>query len=492
MAPLATLVNSPPRYLLACMLCAANGLLFGMDTGIIGPVTDMKDFKAAFGGSQNATIHGLIVSSILIPAALSSFFAGHLADKVGRPMGISIGTCIFGVGAAIEASAVTLGMFIGGRVVEGLGEGLFLGTLVVYICEVSPTKYRGPLTTGPQLVITAGICLGYFTCYGSSKGIASSLSWRTPFILLASLAMVLSVASLLLLPPSPRWLTLHGRHAEATAAWDKLGVSHAEREKVELETVTPEDPAAAHKPKQGTMDKLLDIFSKDVRSRTALAVFMMAAQQLSGIDGVLYYAPLLFQQAGLKSSDASFFASGVSALVIFAVTIPGLIYADRWGRRSSIIYGGIGLAVTMFVIGGLYAGHAVHSSTGAGRWVVIVFIYLFAVIYSLTWAVSVKIFAAEIHPQRTRASATTLAHSSNWLANFLVALTTPILLAKSSFGAYFLFGGCAVVTAIVGAVWMHETRGKSLNEIEAAFNRRAPRSKKSFVTIFERPVETTF
>lgn len=113
------------------MLCSANGILFGMDTGVIGPVTDMKDFKASFGGSQNATIHGLIVSSILIPAALSSFFAGHLADKLGRPKGISIGVFIFGVGAAIEAAAVRLGMFICGRIVEGLGEGLFLGMIIM-------------------------------------------------------------------------------------------------------------------------------------------------------------------------------------------------------------------------------------------------------------------------------------------------------------------------------------------------------------------------
>lgn len=98
-----------------------------MDTGVIGPVTDMNDFRASFGGSQNATIHGLIVSSILIPAALSSFFAGHLADKLGRPKGIGIGVFVFGIGAAIEAAAVRLGMFIAGRIVEGLGEGVFLG-----------------------------------------------------------------------------------------------------------------------------------------------------------------------------------------------------------------------------------------------------------------------------------------------------------------------------------------------------------------------------
>ncbi|KAJ5137134.1 hypothetical protein N7448_005688 [Penicillium atrosanguineum] len=446
-----------------------------MDTGVIGPVTDMKDFKASFGGSQNATIHGLIVSSILIPAALSSFFAGHLADKIGRPKGISIGVFIFGVGAAIEAAAVSLGMFIAGRVIEGLGEGLFLGTLVVYIAEISPTSTRGMLTTVISFVA--------HTIYPSCVALDGSLRYYLFF-----------------LPPSPRWLTLHGRRQEAEQAWDKLGVSHAEREKVELESegvdvTAPTDKSQARetvvvitqKPKPSVMDKLFDIFSKDVRSRTALVVFMMGMQQLSGIDGVLYYAPLLFQQAGLASSEASFFASGVSALVIFCVTIPGLLYADKWGRRGSVIYGGVGLGVVMFLIGGLYAGNAVHGTSGAGRWVVIVAIYIFAVIYSMTWAVSIKIYVPEIHPSRTRASATTLGHSSNWIANFLVALTTPILLAKSSFGAYFLFGGCSIFTAIVCAAFMHETKGRSLDEIEEAFKHKTSRRKNPFNSL-RRPI----
>jgi Sugar (and other) transporter len=161
----------------------------------------------------------------------------------------------------------------------------------------------------------------------------------------------------------------------------------------------------------------------------------------------------------------------VSAIVIFSVTIPALIWADGWGRRHSTIYGGIGITILMFLIGGLYAGDAVHSNTGAGRWIVIVSIYLFAMTYSLSWAVGIKVYAAEIQPQRTRAAATSLAHGSNWSANFLVGLTTPILLAKTSFGAYFLFGGCSLVTVIVCAMSMPETRGRSLEEIEEAFKR---------------------
>lgn len=388
-----------------------------------------------------------------------------------------------------------------------------------YICEISPPKKRGPLTTGPQLGITLGLMVGYFTCYGTAK-VESSLSWRAPFIVLACLSTAFSVSSFLWLVPSPRWLILRGRQSEAAEAWDVLGVGHAEREKAEIEsgaeghgiTVSADGPA--------TKSGFLDVFSRDVRTRTGLAVFMMGMQQLSGIDGVLYvssprstasgifpdssalcesqpmnvyalygtlgapnitdlfqYAPLLFRQAGLASSEAAFLASGVSAIVIFSVTIPALFLADKWGRRHSTIYGGIGISIIMFLIGGLYAGNAVHGTFGAGRWVVIVSIYIFAVIYCTSWAVGIKIYAAEIQPQRTRASATSLAHGSNWVANFLVALTTPILLARSSFAAYFLFGGCALLTAIVCAAFMPETKGKSLDEIDEVFRFRSPGSR---------------
>lgn len=260
-----------------------------MDTGTIGPVTDMANFKASFGGSENSTIHGLIVSCILIPAALSSFFAGYVADRLGRPKGIAIGVFIFGIGAAIEAGAVALSMFIVGRIVEGLGEGLFLGNLVVLICEISPTRTRGALTTGPQLATTLGLVMGYFISYGTSS-IQSSLSWRLPFVVLASLAMILCGLSLFLLPESPQWLGLHGKYSLAEEMWDKLGVTAEEREKVEVNVQISElesEPRGNGR-KGNTIQKLLDVFSKDVWGRTVLAVFLMGMQQMSGIDGVLY------------------------------------------------------------------------------------------------------------------------------------------------------------------------------------------------------------
>ncbi|KAF2462449.1 putative transporter [Lineolata rhizophorae] len=488
-------LRNPPRYVTASILCSMGGFLFGMDTGIIGPVTVMESYTSEF-GSQAATIHGLIVSSILIPASISSFFAGRLADVLGRPKGIAIGALIFGIGAAMEGAAVQIAMFVVGRIIEGIGEGLYLGTLIVYICEISPPSQRGPLTTGPQLLITVGLVAGFFTCYGTGR-MNSSMSWRAPYIVLASLSVLFANASFFGLPESPRWLSLRGRKAEAVYAWETLGVNPADREKAEDQYETPlvEDRNAielrsrtstdGRRHREPVKDKVsfFDVFKRDVRARTLLAVFMMGMQQMSGIDGVLYYAPLLFEQAGLASSKASFLASGVSAIVIFVVTVPALIWCDKWGRRRSTIYGGLGISATMFLIGGLYAGKAVHAAYGAGRWVVIVSIYVYTVIFSLSWAIGIRIYSAEIQPQRTRASATSLAHGSNWAANFLVALSTPILLANSSSGAYFLFGGCTLVTAVVCWVFMPETQGRSLDEIEEAFRSRMSESKGMFKAI---------
>ena len=159
----------------------------------------------------------------------------------------------------------------------------------------------------------------------------------------------------------------------------------------------------------------------------------------------------------------------MSAIVIVVVTIPATIFADKWGRRSSVVAGGLNMGIIMLLIGALYAAGAVHTNTGAARWVVIVAVYVYVVFFCVSWSVSCKVYAAEVQPQRTRASATNLAHGGNWITNFVVALTTPVLLSRSHSGAYFLWAGCLLLTAVVCAIFMPETKGRSLDEIEMAF-----------------------
>ena len=125
------------------------------------------------------------------------------------------------------------------------------------------------------------------------------------------------------------------------------------------------------------------------------------------------YAPLLFQSAGLKSSTASFLASGISALLIFLVTIPAFLLADRWGRLTSTIVGGILQGVCMLIMGSIYAS---GQGSGPARWVVVVMIYLFAMVFSATWAVGFRVYVSEIQPAKTRAGAASLSLSANWVS----------------------------------------------------------------------------
>jgi sugar porter (SP) family MFS transporter len=459
-----------PLYYVASIIVSTGGLLFGLDTGTIGPITAMSTFVQSF-GNMSPTKHGAIVSTILIPAATSSLFAGNIADSYGRSTTIIAGGAIFGIGATLEAAAPKLAVFIFGRVIKGLGEGLFLATVTTYICEISPTRRRGPIAALAQFAVTIGVALGYFISFGTSRLGATSLSWRLPCAWQALVAFSMALACLKV-PPSPRWLISKGRHAEAQATLNKLGLASSE-----IEELIPSTAAAAESIPQGGVIAnakrqfrgFAAVFSKEARKQTSLSCFMMIMMQFCGIDGVLFYAPTLFQKAGLASEQASFLASGVSALAMFVVTVPAMILQDHWGRRMSAVTGGTILSTCMLLIGSLYAAGAVHGDSGAARWVVIVAIYVFAIGFSMTWAIGFRIYANEIQPTSTRASAANLANSVNWLANWIVAFTTPILLSKSSFGVYFFFGFCSLLCLTVCLFAMPETKGRSLETIEQSF-----------------------
>jgi MFS family permease len=183
----------------------------------------------------------------------------------------------------------------------------------------------------------------------------------------------------------------------------------------------------------------------------------------------MQYAPTLFAQAGIPAQSSSFLASGVSAILMLAISIPAVMYSDKMGRRNSIIFGGLVLSFSMLIIGALYASNSVHT-TGPARWVVIVLIFVFALTFCFTWAIAGKIYASEIQPARTRASANSLANGVSFFTNWLVAFATPVFLSKSAFGAYFLFGFLTLGTVMVLSIYMPETQGRSLEDIQAAFH----------------------
>ncbi|KAK6202238.1 hypothetical protein LQW54_008951 [Pestalotiopsis sp. IQ-011] len=412
-----------PKYVLASVAVSLGGLINGYDTGSVGAVMEMDQFTKTM-GHLSPFLVGFSVSLIMLTGAVPSVFGGQLADSLGRLKVITLGAVLFGVGAAIEGSASSLVQFLAGRAIAGFGQGVFLSNVSVYICEIAPVKHRGILAGLPQFMATAGICVGYFTCYGTVS-IQSGMAWRIPYIIQCVIS-ALFVAGCMIIPDSPRWLMLHGRRQDALVALDWLDFSMVEAERD----------------------------------------FLTATEQRSSLS-LWQNLVLLFRR--LSSSTASFLASGVSAILMLAISIPAFLLADKWGRRTSAITGGLGLGSLMLLIGSLYAAGVVHPY-GAARWVVIVSVFAFGLTYCATWGIVGKIYASEIQPSNTRAAANSVAQGLAFFTNWLVAILTPILLDKSAFGAYFLFGGLALGTVAVLAVYMPETRGRSLEEIQNAFH----------------------
>ncbi|KAI3397843.1 hypothetical protein diail_10244 [Diaporthe ilicicola] len=457
-----------PLYVRASVITSFIAML--LDTGTIGSVTTMPAFEVTM-GHISSTIRGVIVSSILLPGALAALVAGILADMYGRKRLVILGAVIYGIGAAIECGSVALAMFIVGRLIKGVGQGLFLSTVYVQVSEISPARTRGTMTSLPQFLIVCGLVTGFFMSYGTAGITNSSASWRLPLGVASFLAFAFAAINILA-PPSPRWLLAKGRVEQARTIIAALGLDEAEQQ----EMLAVSSSALEHSPDESFLESLAqtfkdfgEAFSAPFRARTALGCFIMAFQQFSGIDGILYYAPILFRQAGLSGDKANFLASGVSSLVILATTIPASLWADRWGRRTSSITGGVLITVLMVLMGTMYAADLVHGSYGPGRWVVIVSIYLFAVVYNATWALGIRTFLVESLPRKTRSSASSLGQCSNWVANYIVALTTPVMIDKSSFAAYYFFAGSAFICTTVCALYMSETRGHTLEVIEQRY-----------------------
>ncbi|KAJ7836209.1 general substrate transporter [Mycena leptocephala] len=423
-----------PTYVWPTLFTALGGWLWGYDTGSIGPIIVMPQFEKQF-GSISPKVQGLLVSSIIATAALASIGSGALSDRISRTYTISLGAFVFSVGSAIACSANALPQLFIGRCITGFGEGLYISSVAVYSAEISPAATRGRAMATVPLLNTLGVAAGYFTCYGTVN-YSDSISWRLPLGLQAVVAIVLAVGTPFF-PHSPDWL-----------------LSVASRQTLKQQAT--------------------ELWAKDVRFRTLFGLFLMGMGQACGIDAVLYYAPVLFQQAGLSTTSASFLASGVSGILMVVLTAASQVFQDNvrhfdcftpWARRTQMIGGGSVIAGCMLVMGGLYASNAAQTRAGQRTLIALIYIFIAAFISS----------GHEIQPKRTRASATSLAQCFSWLmiffqgGNWVIAFSTPVFLTHSSSGPYFLFGACALLTVLVCVVFQPETKGVSLDVLDQGF-----------------------
>ena len=445
-------VQSPPPnrafIYIAAIFAALGGLLFGYDTGVIsGAELFLKnDFTLTTFALE------VIVSGVLAGAAAGALLGGRLADLFGRRRLLIVTAIIFGLGGLAFAAATSTAILIVGRIVVGLGIGLSSGTVPVYISEVSPADARGWQVSLFQLAITVGILLAYVVDYA----FAAIQGWRWMFGLAVVPAAIFGLG-MVFLPESPRWLAAHGQIDRARAMLARIrGTSDVDIEMREI--------VEGIERGQGPRGRLSDLFAPSLRPALIVGIGLAVFQQVTGINTVIYYAPLIIQSSGISSASGAILATAGIGVVNVLMTIVAMWLIDRMGRRPLLLTGIAGMVITLGVLG--LAFH-MAGRTGALAWLAVVSMMVYVASFAISLGPIFWLLISEIYPLKIRSSAEGLAAAFNWGSNLLVSLTFLTLLQMMGpTRTFWLYGAFAIAAWVFSYYQVPETKGRTLEEIE--------------------------
>ena len=431
----------------AASFAAIGGLLFGYDTGVISGAELF--LKEQFALSTFAL--ELIVSGVLVGAAAGALAGGRLADVLGRRKLLIATAIIFAAGAIGCAEAHSVSVLVLSRIVVGIGIGLSSGTVPVYISEVSPAESRGWTVSLFQLAITVGILLAYIVDYAFAR----IQGWRWMFGLAVVPAAIFALG-MLYLPESPRWLARMKQQSEARAVLARIrGTGDVEEELRAIES------SLEHAHEHG---RLSDLFTSSVRPALVVGVGLAILQQVTGINTVIYYAPLIMQSAGIPSASGAILATAGIGAVNVLMTVVSMWLIDRAGRRPLLLTGIAGMAITLGVLGFAFQGTARSS---ASTWLAVISVMAYVASFAISLGPIFWLLIAEIYPLRIRTSAEGLSATFNWGSNLLVSLTFLTLLQiLGPSHTFWLYGVLAVGAWIFSYFLVPETKGRTLEEIE--------------------------
>lgn len=443
--------QTKPRVLWAAAIIALGGLLFGYDTGVIsGALPSMTDYF-----HLKPLSSGVVVSSLVVGCAIGAFAAGALADRFGRRLVLIASAVIFVLGALVAAFSINIPMMVIARVILGLGVGVASNIVPMFISELAPPHLRGRLVSLNQLLIVTGIMLAYLANY-SLHGISHDWRWMFGLAVIPSL---LFGAGILLLDESPRWLALRGQVDEARRVLSSVRFP----EEVEAELADIQASAAQEEASGSGFRSLGD---RRLRRVLIAGIGLQFLGQLTGVNAVVYYAPSIFESAGLGASAALLATVGVGVVnVLF--TFVGMALVDRLGRTKLLATGAFFMAI---FLGGLAYVLMSESQTSLTSTMGILCVFGYIASCAATLNVVVFIIASELYPLRVRGAAMSVTLAANWTMSFVVSLT--YLTLFEAFGGAGTFGVYALVAVALGffaLLVIPETRGKSLEQIEREY-----------------------
>lgn len=435
-----------PLVYVAAAISALGGMLFGYDIGVISGA--ILFIKKQF--SLSSSMEEIVVSAVLLGSLIGAAAGGMLADRLGRRR-LSIGTAIvFCLGAGGAALATGTAWLIIARVVAGIAIGVASFVSPLYISEIAPVDIRGKLVSINQVALTSGIVISYLIDYAY----APSQNWRWMFALAVIPAAAFGIG-LLFIPDSPRWLAGRGHLDQARDVLKKIR--------------SPEQVGGEVKEIQSSVSQQKgswsELFSKLLRQAMIVGIGLAIAQQITGINTVIYYAPTIFKFAGLSSTSAAILASVGVGIINVVLTVVAMQLIDRIGRRPLLLISLAGMALSLFVLGGAFLLPQFKSVLG---WIAVGSLMTYVGFYAVGLGPVFWLILSEIYPLRIRGRAMSVGTAANWSSNLIVALTF-LTLTKiiGKPGTFWLYAAVTIGAWFFAYFLVPETKGKTLEQIEA-------------------------
>lgn len=430
-----------------------GGLLFGFDTAIIsGAIPYITSYF-----SLNEYMLGWAVSSILIGCALGALFSGKLADQYGRRSMLIVCAILFGVSGIGAGLSDSLFVFILFRLIGGLGVGAAAMISPMYIAEIAPAAWRGRLVAFYQLAIVLGILVAYYANYIFSDFGADN--WRWMFAS-QTFPSVLFFIMLLLVPETPRWLVRKGRKDEAAKILLQTS-GDMFLFKQELNEIEKSFETEHTGPKK--------LFPKKYLPVLWIGILIAVFQQVTGINSILYYAPVIFKETGLDASSSLLQTIGIGVINVISTFIAiGLV--DKVGRKKFLLTGSLLMGISLVAVATCFHYHYFD------HYIVLIFMLLYVGAFGCTLGAVTWVYLSEIFPNAVRGIALSVATLSLWLADFVVTYTFPVMTKHLGTSAtLFCYAGLCAVAFIYMLVKVKETKGKTLEEIENLFTPQPPK-----------------
>ncbi|KAH7524398.1 hypothetical protein FEM48_Zijuj06G0115000 [Ziziphus jujuba var. spinosa] len=465
---------------ITCIVAASSGLIFGYDIGISGGVTTMAPFLRKFFPSVSKKARGgtrtniyciydslaltAFTSSLYIAGMVTSLIASRLTLIIGRKNIMVLGGFTFLVGACVNGGAVNLVMLIIGRILLGFGVGFTVQAAPLYLSEVAPPKWRGAFNTGFQFFLGIGVvisaCINYMT---------SRLNWGWRFSLgFAVVPAALMTFGSLLISDTPSSLVERGKLAQA-----KQSLLRARGINSDIEAELADLVKSSEIAKAANREPFITIFERQYRPHLVMTFVIPIFHQLSGINIISFYAPVLFRSVGLGNDSALIAAIILGVCHLSSIAVSAFL-VDRFGRRLLFMVGGIQMCLSEVAVASVLA-----ATTGSGTRqisegyaiLVLVLMCTYVVGYGLSWGPLSWLISSEIYPLKIRTTSQSINVAIYYGVTFLVAQFFLTMLCHFKFGAFLFYAGWIAVMTIFVALFLPETKGIPLDSMHAVWER---------------------